>query len=57
MISNYDKLKPLSSSQKKELKKEWDKYANSKSFLIFNQYLKDGENISDYIPWNIFYSN
>lgn len=54
MISNYNNIKPLSSAQKKELKKEWGKYANSKSFLIFNQYLKDGENISDYIPMEYF---
>lgn len=54
MINNYEYIKPLSSTQKKELKKEWGRYAKSKSFLILNQYISENEKISDYIPMEYY---
>ena len=54
MLGSMTSIKPLNSSQKKNLKKVWGKYASSKSFLVLNQYIKEDENLSDYVPLEYF---
>lgn len=54
MLTGFDTIKPLTDEQMSELKSIWGGYFKSKSFLIYNQYIQEGQKLSDYIPMEYF---